>query len=465
MSTVYKTKEEVYTQAKKILNKSLREFVPADSIEDIEDVIEKYRGRKKGLLGDLIEVYLFDKEPDNVSEADFNIAGVELKTNPIKEHPTKKYISKERLVFSMIDYEKIVEEVWETSSFLKKNQILLLMFYLFLSTVSIIDYEFKFIKLLDLLKDISSDDVLQIKRDWEFIVKKIKRGEAHLLSEGDTYYLGACTKAQNSSVVRGQPGSDIKAKPRAFSLKQQYLNYLIQKDLLGNDLEAESILNKNLSKDRGPRTIEEVFGEKFRPFINKTDTEILKLLNTTLGKEPKNYKRLLVNKMLGVSSNKVEELEKANVVLKVITLESSGSLTESISFPAFDYRDIVGQVWDDDDDEKMSDLHTLLETNKFLFVIFQKIDSSDDIVLKKTMFWNFPMNDIEEAHRVWEKTKECIVSGHYLELPKITDSPVIHVRPHGKDASDTMLTPQGTQEVKRCFWLNAKYIQKAIGKL
>jgi DNA mismatch repair protein MutH len=230
-------------------------------------------------------------------------------------------------------------------------------------------------------------------------------------------------------------------------------------------LEAESLLAKTLSRDRGPKTIEDGFGEKFRPFINKTDTEILKLLNTTLGRVPKNYKRLLVNKILGVTSNKVEELEKANVVLKVITLEPSGSLTESMSFPAFDYRDIVSQVWDDEDDQKMSDLHTLLETNKFLFVIFQKIAGSEDVILKKTMFWNFPMNDIEEARRVWEKTKECIINGHYSDLPKITDGPIVHVRPHGKDASDTMITPQGTQDVKRCFWLNAKYIQKVIGEL
>ena len=33
-----------------------------------------------------------------------------------------------------------------------------------------------------------------IKDDYEKIVRKIQNGRAHELSEGDTMYLGACTK-------------------------------------------------------------------------------------------------------------------------------------------------------------------------------------------------------------------------------------------------------------------------------
>ena len=41
-------------------------------------------------------------------------------------------------------------------------------------------------------------DLLIIRQDYETIIKKIKRGEAHLLSEGDTMYLGACTKGASA---------------------------------------------------------------------------------------------------------------------------------------------------------------------------------------------------------------------------------------------------------------------------
>jgi DNA mismatch repair protein MutH len=455
---VYKTKEQVLEKATTILQKSLRGVVSKEIAETIEKQIGLYNLKRKGFLGDLIEKYFFEINPGNISEPDFTIAGVELKTTPLKGSSKKRLVSKERLVFSMINYDTVVDEIWESSSFLKKNKTLLLMFYLWIENQSILDYEFKFVHLLKLLEDISSEDVYQIQKDWEYIVAKIKRGEAHLLSEGDTYYLGACTKAANSRVVRDQPMSRAPAKPRAFSFKQQYINYLIQTKLLVEESNTDSIFKKQ----RRLETIEDVVKEKFSSFINKTDKEILASLNSKLGKKAKSYKRLIVNQILGVESNNIEELEKANITLKVITLEPSGNLKESISFPAFDYKDLVNQIWYDGDDETMADFHLQLETKKFLFVIFQKQKNSKNIILKKTMFWNFPMKDISEAERVWQKTIDCINKGQYEDLPKMSQSPVAHVRPHGKDSKDTIETPQKTQEMKRCFWLNAKYIQQAI---
>lgn len=458
MSKQYQTKEEVFNEAQKILNKSLRDLLPKEDVVETERKLVSYGSKRKGFLGELVEEFVFGLDRNNRSEADFNVAGVELKTNPLRGHPTKKYVSKERLVFSMINYDEIVRETWETSSFRKKNEVLLILFYLWMKERSILDYEFKFTYLMNLLEDISDADIFQIRKDWEYIVAKIKRGEAHLLSEGDTYYLGACTKAARSSVVRDQPQSRIPAKPRAFSLKQQYLNVIIQKELLGRDADTESIFKKV----RRIESVEDAFKEKFLPFIGMTDTEIRKVIGWGDRTKAKNYKRLLVNKMLGVSSNRIEELEKANITLKVLTLEHTGTLKESMSFPAFDYKDLVTQVWQDDREETMADFHLILETKKFLFVVFQKMKGNNEIVLKKTMFWNFPMTDIAEAEKVWNKTVDCINVGHYDNLPKISESPVAHVRPHGKDSNDTLETPQGTREMKRCFWLNAKYLQKAI---
>ncbi|MDP3955887.1 MAG: Sau3AI family type II restriction endonuclease [bacterium] len=458
MTKIYQTKEQVLEKAETILHKSLRGVIPAESLGIIEAQIGEYGMKRKGFLGDLIEKYFFDINPGNISEPDFKIAEVELKTTPLKKHSSSKLVSKERLVFSMINYDTVVNETWKLSSFLKKNKSLLLMFYLWIENKSILDYEFKFVHLFNLLEDISDEDVFQIQKDWEYIVSKIKRGEAHLLSEGDTYYLGACTKAANSRVVRDQPMNRAPAKPRAFSFKQQYINYLIQTKLLGEKTNTDSIFKKQ----RRIETIEDVIREKFSAFIGKTDKEILNKLGSNLGTKSKSYKRLIVNRILDVNSNNIEELEKANITLKVMTLEHTGTLRESMSFPAFDYKDLVTQIWNDDEEESMADFHLQLETKKFLFVVFQKQESSDDIILRKTMFWNFPMKNIGEAENVWQKTINCINEGRYDELPKMSDSYVAHVRPHGKDSTDTIETPQKTQEMKRCFWLNAKYIQQAI---
>ncbi len=463
MTKTYPTKKSVLAEAQKILGRSLRDVMTDDGVDiaEIEQKLLQYGRRRKGLLGELVEEFVFGLDINNRAEADFMPVGIELKTNPIKSHSTKTFVSKERLVFSMINYDEVITETWETSSFLKKNKMLLLMFYLWLKEQDILDYKFKFIHLLDLLNGLSDEDVYQIQKDWEYIVAKIHRGEAHLLSEGDTYYLGACTKAANSRVVRDQPMARTPAKPRAFSFKQQYLNFLIQKELLGKNVDTESIFKKK----RRLLTIEDVVKEKFAPFLGKTDSEIKRLVKWDIKKTPKSWKRLLVNRILGVKSNKIEELEKANITLKTIVLEHTGTLKESMSFPAFDYKDLVTQVWYDEENEEMSDLHAQLETKRFLFVIFQKQKNSDEIILKKVMFWNFPMSDIGEVERVWQQTINCINEDRYEDLPKISESDVAHVRPHGRNAQDTTETPQGTQEMKRCFWLNAKYIQKALKKV
>ncbi len=458
MDSSYQTKEQVLAKAKTILNKTLRSSIPLDVIEGLEKQIGLYDLRRKGHLGELVEKYFFEINPGGISAPDFTIAEVELKTTPIKKHVGIGYSSKERLVFSMINYDNVVNETWEASSFLKKNKSLLLMFYLWVESQSILDYEFKFVHLLNLLEDISAEDVFQIKKDWEYIVAKIKRGEAHLLSEGDTYYLGACTKAANSKIVRDQPMNRIPAKPRAFSFKQQYINYLIQTKLLGKTSNTDSIFKKQ----RRVETIENRVKERFNDFLGKTDKEILSLLKSDLGATSKSYKRLIVNRILDVETKNIEELEKANITLKVVTLEHSGILKESMSFPAFDYKDLITQVWYDDEQEVMSDFHAQLETKKFLFVVFQKQKGGSSIILKKIKFWNFPMSDLAEAEKVWQKTIDCINEGRYHELPKIKDSNIAHVRPHGANKEDKKETPQGTMETKKCFWLNAKYIQKAL---
>ncbi len=458
MATMYKTKEEVLEKAKTILSKTFRQLISAETAKAIEDQSRVYGANRKGFLGDSIEKYFFEINPGNVSRPDFTAAGVELKVTPLKKVRENKLVSKERLVFSMINYDSIVGENWNESTFLKKNKLLLLMFYLWIGDINILDYEFKFVHLLNLIDDISREDTFQIQKDWEYIVSKIKRGEAHLLSEADTYFLGACTKAANSQVSREQPMNRIPAKPRAFAFKQQYINYLIQTRFFGQRANTDSIFKKL----RRIETIEDVIREKFSHFLGQTDREILNKLGYALTTTPKNYKRLIVNRILGVTSNKIEELEKANITLRVVTLEHTGKLKESISFPAFDYKELVAQLWENDLDETMADFHLQLETKKFLFVIFQKQKNSNDIILKKIVFWNFPMKDLPEAERVWQKTIDCISVGEYGDLPKIRDSKVAHVRPHGKNSLDTLETPQGTQEIKRCFWLNAKYIEQAI---
>lgn len=58
-----------------------------------------------------------------------------------------------------------------------------------------------------------------IRKDYDTIITKIRNGQAHTLSEGDTMYLGACRKGQKGESLMPQHNSETGAPRRAWSLK------------------------------------------------------------------------------------------------------------------------------------------------------------------------------------------------------------------------------------------------------
>lgn len=56
--------------------------------------------------------------------------------------------------------------------------------------------------LFRILWQIPEKDLLLIKSDYETIANRVRKGEAHLLSEGDTMYLGACRKVKKVILLK-----------------------------------------------------------------------------------------------------------------------------------------------------------------------------------------------------------------------------------------------------------------------
>ena len=76
-------------------------------------------------------------------------------------------------------------------------------------------------------------------------------------------------------------------------------------------------------------------------------------------------------------------------------------------------------------------------------MIYQYVDE-DSLIFKKAMFWNVPEKDLNtEIKRVWENTIKKIKNNEYDNLPKTSESPILHVRPHGRNKKDVYPTPNG----------------------
>lgn len=451
-----KDKKSVIDYAKLLKGKTLREIC------DPEILQHNYTG--KGNFGQILEKFYFGYDPNSKSEADFFEIGMELKTSPLKQLKNNEYRSKERLVLNIINYLEVVNQQFEDSDFWKKNANILLIFYLHQAGYDILDY---LIKLVDEW-NFPSTDLEIIKKDWELIKQKIADGKAHELSEGDTFYLGACTKGAKASSVRKQPFSDIPAKQRAYALKQGYVNHIIAS--IAND--STGVYDKLIPSVAVAKkqTIEDIVIAKFKPYYGKTIEEILATTGVELNITAKSFYANLTKAILGIELNQeIEEFEKAEIIVKTVRLKENNLPKEDISFPNFKYEEIVTEEWDD------SNFKDILE-HKFLFVFFQF--ENEHLVLRKVKFWNMPYADILEAEKVWAKTKDIVSKGkivkevkgntRYTNFPNKSFNSVSHVRPHATNAADTYPLPtkdkltKAKEYTRHCFWLNNTYVRDEI---
>lgn len=448
------SKESIEEYSLKLKGLSFKEVLNNDpnlTNEDKTILYEYYNNpRIKGSLGNLIEEHYFFYKPNSNQEADFNEAGIELKVTPYLVNKNSDLRAKERLVLTMIDYLEDYKKTFESSHVYSKCALMLLIFYLYESEKARLDYLINYIKLFEF----PENDLEIIKKDYETIINKIKNGKAHEISEGDTNYLGACTKGANANSVRKQPFSDIVASQRAFCLKQSYMTYILNKYIVNDTNEYESIIkDSSILKEK---SLEEYIIEKLSKYYGQ-DIEYLKYkFNIHIPLSNKSFTYSLAKGMLDVLNDKIEEFEKANIKVKAIRLNSNGMPKEHMSFPTFKYTEIIKENWE------TSELYETFSTTKYLFIIYQYTEENT-LVFKKAMFWNVPAQDINtEIKKVWSETVTKIKNNEYNNLPKASESAILHVRPHGQNKNDTYQTPDGKTAIKRCFWLHKKYIKEQI---
>ena len=463
-----KSPSSIEAYAQKLIGKTFQEIIDEDVIATsmINEEASAYGAaceienkRNKGNLGQIIEKRFFHYNCNSDSRPDFYEAGVELKVTPYKKNPNGKIVAKERLILTMIDYFAVVNEEFETGHLWTKAKLILLVYYLYSKEAKFnVDYQINFVRLFTP----PEQDIKIIKHDYEVIVEKIKSGKAHELSEGDTMYLGAATKASTSEDRRRQPYSKELAKPRAFSFKNSYMTYVLNRYIIPGENTYEPIVNGDVVDSFEDYVVEKI--EKYRGYTVK---DLCIEFQISVEKKPKNLEAMIAYRILGIKGNHAEEFEKANIVVKTIRIGKNNKIKESMSFPTFKFTELIQENWEE------STFGTYLEETRFLFIVY-KFNEEDELVLKGCQFWNIPYEDLQnEVYKVWSNTKKVISEGlqiterngiKYNNFPKASENAVCHVRPHAQNANDTFDLPDGRKYPKQCFWLNNTYILSQLEK-
>lgn len=459
------TSIEIYSQ--KLIGKTFRQIWEEDDARQpmmVREDSSTYGSsevtetkRNKGNLGQIIEEKFFHYECNSDSRADFHEAGVELKVTPYRINQNGSLSAKERLILTMIDYFQVVNETFEESHFWNKSKLILLVYYLYMKEIKYnLDYKIGYSRLFTP----PAQDVKIIRHDYYIIVSKIKEGKAHELSEGDTLYLGAAPKAATSKDRRKQPFSNELAKPRAFAFKNSYMTYVLNNYIVPGKVTYEPII-----QDETVDSFEDYVVGKINSYRGYSVDDLCAEFAIEGKKRPKNLEALLTYRILGIKGNHAEEFEKASIAIKTIRIGKNNRIKESMSFPTFQFKELIEEEWED------STFGNYLRETRFLFVVY-KFDQDDVLRLRGCQFWNIPYEDLEsDVREVWSRTQMVIRDGLQIKiingkrtnnLPKVSENPVCHVRPHAKNALDTYELPDGRQYPKQCFWLNNTYIYNQI---
>ncbi len=305
--------DELLKYTKEIKGKTFKDF-------DVNNVLTD-NVKDKGILGKIIETGFYKYPNNNKAEADFADLGVELKVSGYVRNKNGSISAKERLVLGKIDYNAIIHEDFNFSHLIFKSKKILIIWYEYEKNKSYKDFKITDYQFYDM-----TGDSLVIKNDFEIIKRKVIDGKAHLLSEGDTSYLGACTKGATSNDKTKQPNSPILAKPRAFSLKNSYMTGVLRS--------ANLVLNVNNVEYK---SVEEYVFAQIEEFIGQTQMEIYyKLIGKKLGSiVPKNLNKMLSDRMIGKDSELSEKsplFDKVNYYIKNLPINSLGYPIERMSF-------------------------------------------------------------------------------------------------------------------------------------
>lgn len=470
--------ESIESYALQLEDKTFMEIVAAKGHTN-EDAIEAYANRlRKGGLGNLLEEVFFGYKANSNQEADFVEAGVELKVTPYEVTKKGELRAGERLVLTMINYDGPVEvDFYQSHAWDKMRLILLIYYWRNKQLNSNLLYKIGYVKMFTP----PEADLEIIKRDYAFIIRTIQEGRAHELSEGDTMYLGACTKGATAekSTVPQYYGDKIPARKRAFCFKNSYMTYVLNHYIVGKEGGNAILKNAEVLKEK---SFEEILESIVNQYIGISDKELCE----KFGREYNNNKAQwndLVCKILGIRDEHADEFEKANIKVKTIRIEENNTMRESMSFPPFKFMDLVEEEYDS------STLHDYFDETRLFFVVWKQ--DGDVYRIRGCQLWNMSHYDLDVTVRSeWEQYKHVIQYGIQFvkcvdangkisfknNLPNKSETEIIHVRPHATKAAyrfnngeeygnverDANMLPNGEYMTTQSFWINNSYILEQL---
>lgn len=458
----HSSEKEILSHAKTL------EGLTFSEIEKLSACKHKRNKNNKGDQGNFIEKFGFGIENNNFAEPDFIGAKIELKICPLKISRNQLTV-KERTKICSINYEKLAKETWLESSARKKLSKILFVFYRWDKD----SWSSQKVEKITLWR-IQPDESL-ISQEWRSTKEIVKQGRAHLLSEAWYKALSPSTSGSGGRADNvKQPFQHISryAKKRAFSLKRPFVNQYWESLTRPESFESIQETLELKAEDNIEKKLIELFG----PFIGKPIQEIAKELNIEV-RSSKNATNLIIKRILKFRnfSSRIKEFEQSGIIIKTVPVNKNNNYKpyESTSFPVVSFKELI-----QDQDYYCSALSEQLARIFFIPIHREKRDTPlSEAILLKPFFWSPDQKEEKIIRDEWKMTINIIKKGIRVEkvswgesfresnnLPKSSETKILHMRPHAKDSTDRDEDAYGTSITKQSFWLNRNFIQKIVSQ-
>lgn len=445
----FKTEKELLEYTENIKGKTFKEIDSKHLLDGASLT------RRKGLLGQVVETGFYDYPINSDSKADFEELGIELKVTGYIKNKNGSLRAKERLKLSTIDFNKIVNETFETSHVLEKCEKILIIWYEYDKEKEVSNFLITHYQLYDMSRDKEI-----FTNDFEIIKGKVLAGKAHELSEGDTSYLGACTNAQTSADRTTQPFSDILAKPRAYSLKNAYMT-----GILRGSSDSQTLLTFESEPKTDFKTVIGYVKNKLNPHFGKTQVEILENITGKKyeDKIPKNISKMISDELIGKDEElpkKHELFAKTNFVIKNLPIQENGKPRERMSFKTISLSDF-DENWEDSYWKSYFE-----ETNIITICYAEKNKSRNGFrILTDVKQMTFDDEDLDSFEKTYNQIKLAIEKEDVNLLPTSTNgfkNQMLEIAPKGIKGDDAYVNFFRRDKTKVAFMISKKLLNKKL---
>ncbi|WP_405267642.1 Sau3AI family type II restriction endonuclease [Methanobrevibacter sp.] len=439
----FETEEELLEYTSNIKGKTFKE-IDSRHLLDTASLTQA-----KGLLGHVVETGFYGYPINSDSKADFEELDIELKVTGYVKNKNGSLRAKERLVLSKINFNEIINETFESSHVLGKCKKMLIIWYEYDSKKEAEDFVITDYQIYDM-----SDDFEIFNNDFEIIKGKVLEGRAHELSEGDTSYLGACTKARTSADRTTQPFSDILSKPRAYSLKNAYMTGILRENL-----------EPKLTTFNNFKTVEEYVKYKLKPYFGKTQLEILEEIT---GKDysddvPKHIGKMITDRVIGKDNELAEKDElfsKTSFIIKNLPIKEDGTPRERMSFKTISLSDFE-EEWED------SYWKNYFEETTLITICYEEKNKSKNgyRVLKDVKKITFDENDLGKFEKSYNQIKLAIEKRDIGLLPTSANgfkNQVLEIAPKGVKGDDAYTNFFKRDKTKVTFMISKKLLENKL---